>query len=120
MHKKEFIEVYLRQKGASRAVVKPYPFIWHWLFKSNAKPCLFESPLKLFFLQLVFGTVTWGGFMWLMVWRLQEPSINNLYISLFFGFTSGLWLSLEVLYYSKKLKLTSSWEEWLKEHHLPE
>ncbi len=120
MHKREYIEVYLRQKGASRTVVKPYPFLWHWLLKSNKKPCLFESPLKLFFKELFLGTAFWGGVMWLIVWRSQEPSINNLYMSLLFGFLSGLGLSLEVLYYSRKLKITSSWAEWLKEHDLTE
>ncbi|WP_146150845.1 DUF6404 family protein [Photobacterium indicum] len=119
MNKKEFIEIYLRQKGASRTVVKLAPFLWYKLFNSNAKPCLFESPLKLFVWQLVLGTVTWGGGMWLMVWQFQEPNVKNLYISLLFGFTTGLWLSLEVLYYSKKLKITS-WPEWLSEHHLAE
>jgi uncharacterized protein DUF6404 len=119
MNKKEFIEIYLRQKGASRTVVRSYPFLWYKLFSSNAKPCLFESPWKLFVCQLFLGTVTWGGGMWLMVWRLQEPNIRNLYISLLFGFTTGLWLSLEVLYYSKKLKITS-WSKWLSDHSLSE
>lgn len=119
MNKNEFIEVYLRQRGASRNVVKPYPFLWYWLFKSKAKPCLFESPLKLFVCQLTLGSISWGGFMWLVVWQFQESNINNLYTALLFGFISGLWLSLEVMYYSKKLKITS-WPEWLKEHDLAE
>ncbi|MGF1723757.1 DUF6404 family protein [Photobacterium nomapromontoriensis] len=83
----------------------------------NKKPCLFESPLKLFIFELILGSLTWGGFMWLFVWQFQEQNINNLYASLMFGFLSGLWVSLEVWYYSKKLKITS-WSEWLIEHDL--
>lgn len=115
MQRADFIQLYLKQKGVNTSLTEPYP-TFLTLFQKNPKPRLFESPLKLFFLQSVLGTTIWGGFMWLTLWQFQESSVYHLYGALFFGVTTGSLLAVNVLLTKKRLKI-HSWEQWLKDNH---
>ncbi|EHN68038.1 DUF6404 family protein [Aliivibrio fischeri] len=116
MKKSEFIQLYLKEKGVSTWLTKPYPLLFSKLTKTKWKPRLFESPLKLFFLQSVFGSVSWGFFMWLIIWQFNEFSIYNLYGALFFGLATGTLLALDAAVTQKRLNLTN-WEQWLEDNH---
>ena len=115
MERADFIQLYLKQKGVSTYLTEPYPMFLK-LIQKTPKPRLFESPFKLLFLQTVFGSITWGLFMWLIVWQFQGASILQLYASLLFGVITGLMLAVSVSMTKKRLKI-HNWEQWLKDNH---
>ncbi|GAA5646223.1 MULTISPECIES: DUF6404 family protein [Vibrio] len=117
MQKSEFIQEYLKIKGVSERLVRPYPC---WLASIPGKqyrPRLFESPWKLFLWQSVLGTVSWGVIMFLSVWQLQGITLGQCYSSLFFGVATGLLLALDVFSAKKKFGITN-WEQWLEDNQL--
>ncbi|MFA1563240.1 DUF6404 family protein [Aliivibrio fischeri] len=116
MGKFEFIQLYLKEKGVSAQLTKPYLFSISKLTKKNLKPQVFESPLKLFFLQTVFGSITWGSLMFLLIWQFNNVTIYNLYGALFFGVATGFILALNVATTQKRLDL-NNWDQWLEENH---
>ncbi|EKF9437082.1 hypothetical protein O1C18_002804 [Vibrio cholerae] len=60
MNKMEFVRSLLIEKGISARLAKPYPYLFYKFARLDMKPRVFESPLKLFVLQSVLGTVFWG------------------------------------------------------------
>ncbi|ACH64511.1 DUF6404 family protein [Aliivibrio fischeri] len=116
MEKFEFIQLYLKEKGVRTQLTKPFIFSLSKLTKKNLKPQVFELPLKLFFLQAVFGSITWGLLMWLFFWPFYDITIYQLYGALFYGVTTGFILALEVKRTQKRLDL-NNWEQWLEEKH---
>lgn len=57
MQKMEFVRVLLVEKGVKPQLTNPYFYLWWKLLRIEAKPRVFESPFKLFFLQAIFGSV---------------------------------------------------------------
>ncbi len=117
MNKMEFVRSLLVEKGISSRLAKPYPYLFYKLARLDMKPRVFESPLKLFVLQSVFGAVFWGGFMWLFIWQFQSFSVSQVYASLFFGVFTGLFLAIDVARGRKKHGLTNL-DSWLKENNV--
>ncbi|EJL6343546.1 hypothetical protein NMR33_003594 [Vibrio cholerae] len=103
MNKMEFVRSLLIEKGISARL--------------DMKPRVFESPLKLFVLQSVLGTVFWGGFMWLLVWQFQGFAASQVYASMFFGVITGLFLAVEVARIRRKHGVTD-FDSWLKANGL--
>ncbi|MGR5148028.1 DUF6404 family protein [Photobacterium alginatilyticum] len=114
MEKDEFVQVYLISLGATIDEVKPFPALFYKLTGKKGKPRLFESPMKLFWLETVLGTLSWGFFMWLFVWQFIGLDIIQLYAALFFGITTGAILAIKVKRKAKRLKLYQ-WDKWLKD-----
>ncbi|WP_240616131.1 DUF6404 family protein [Photobacterium aquimaris] len=102
MKRADFIQLYLEEKGVNRYLTKPYPACLI-LFQANPKPRLFESPLKLFVLQSVFGSLSWGFFMWLIIWKFEEFSAYYLYAIVFFGVFTAAILAVNVARAQKKV-----------------
>ncbi|MCP4955318.1 MAG: hypothetical protein GY919_06805 [Photobacterium aquimaris] len=118
MKRADFIQLYLEEKGVNRYLTKPYPACLI-LFQANPKPRLFESPLKLFVLQSVFGSLSWGFFMWLIIWRFEEFSAYYLYAIVFFGVFTAAILAVNVARAQKRFKI-DSWEQWQQDNHFDE
>ncbi|MEI2565276.1 DUF6404 family protein [Vibrio metoecus] len=117
MNKMEFVRSLLIEKGISARLAKPYPYLFYKFARLDMKPRVFESPLKLFVLQSVLGTVFWGGFMWLLVWQFQGFVASQVYASMFFGVITGLFLAVEVARIRRKYGVTD-FDSWLKANGL--
>ncbi|PSU47333.1 hypothetical protein C9J12_15125 [Photobacterium frigidiphilum] len=112
MKTEEKAREYLLSLGASKSEIKPYPVLFYKLTGLFGKPRLFESPIKLFILQTILGTIFWGGGMWLVTGLYQVVDIRTLFIaSLFFGLSTGLILGIQVKLKAKKLNLPD-WKKW--------
>ncbi|MDX2321738.1 MAG: DUF6404 family protein [Moritella sp.] len=109
------VNEYLMSLGASHRDVKPYPVLFYKLTGKKGKPRLFENPIKLFLLQSIIGAISWGSVMWLALWQFQGSNIVQLYVSIFFGVSTGAILAFQVKVKSKHLGLTQ-WENWLEEN----
>ena len=119
MQKMEFVRVLLVEKGVKPQLTNPYFYLWWKLLRIEAKPRVFESPFKLFFLQAIFGSVFWGGFMWLLFWQFEGFTTFQVYCSLFFGLFTGSCSALEVARARRKYGL-STLERWLEQNKLTE
>lgn len=119
MQKMEFVRVLLVEKGVKPQLTNPYFYLWWKLLRIEAEPRVFESPFKLFFLQAIFGSVFWGGFMWLLFWQFEGFTTFQVYCSLFFGLFTGLCSALEVARARRKYGL-STLERWLEQNKLTE
>ncbi|WP_146531863.1 DUF6404 family protein [Vibrio cyclitrophicus] len=119
MQKMEFVRVLLVEKGVKPQLTNPYFYLWWKLLRIEAKPRVFESPFKLLFLQAIFGSVFWGGFMWLLFWQFEGFTTFQVYCSLFFGLFTGSCSALEVARARRKFGL-STLERWLEQNKLTE
>ncbi|ENM5843802.1 magnesium transporter [Vibrio mimicus] len=112
MEKIAFIQQHLVAKGVPEDLTKFNSNLWSKLLFSEAKPLVFQSPVKVFFKQgLVFGAI-WGLFMWLFIWRTApEDWMLQLVSTILFGCAMGGLLVYRVAKAHKKLG-NVSWEKW--------
>ena len=113
----EFIQLHLIEKGIPRDLTKPNINIFSRWFAKSSKPLAFQPPIKIFFIQMPFLSLTWGSLMWFISWfNSPEEWITYITYSLLFGTTVGLYQSYRIHRVHKKLG-GMSWEEWCSRNY---
>ena len=112
MNNYEQARKYLISLGAKESEIRPYFWLFYKLTGIDGKPIVFENPLKILLLQSIIGSLIFGG----ASWFIDHNTLGFNYLSLFctsvsVGFITGLFLTTNIIFTVRNLKLPS-WDQW--------